>query len=259
MKIDALVLYRVLNKYVRNNNSELQSQTGCLMHWKSPLFSSFWYASSVNAMRRWILINLLFDTLPEWRQTTQTVWVCLLVTTAVGILSLITTGKIRASFAGPDFNLAQEITSTIRTGSGRRSCVAFSDRTWAVWHCLVSLWLIFQGITDSHISPLRWSHLVKVTMTFLPCVMALMFIRGRHFWLWNIFSSQTGQSQPREQLFVLSVTFSERIRMRAYSWPSSWVPECHDDTGCFHESARGGAQRGIWRVQHHPYLVHKGL
>lgn len=46
----------------------------------------------------WILINLLFDTLPDPSQTTQTVWACLLVTTAAGIFSLIAAGKIRAHF-----------------------------------------------------------------------------------------------------------------------------------------------------------------
>lgn len=32
IKIDTSVVYHVYNKYVKNNNSKLQSQTGCLMH-----------------------------------------------------------------------------------------------------------------------------------------------------------------------------------------------------------------------------------
>lgn len=37
IKIDTLVMYRVFNKYVKNNNSELQSQTGLLNALKVPI------------------------------------------------------------------------------------------------------------------------------------------------------------------------------------------------------------------------------
>lgn len=142
------------------------------------------WAVLIPRVRR-ILINLLFDTLPEPRQTTQTVWACLLVTTAVGIFSPITAGKIRAAFAGTDFNLAQEITSTIRAGVLEGLLLfsliepGFGETVWSL-----SGW--FSSVWHTHIyHPWGWSHLVKVTMT----------VRGRHLWLWNIYQ-QPDRAKP---------------------------------------------------------------
>lgn len=114
------------------------------------------------------------------------------MTTAVGIFSLITAGKIRAAFAGTDFNLAQEVTSTIRAGVLEGLLLFSLIEPGFGETVLVSFWLIFQCMTDSHLSPLRWSHLVKVTVAGSD---VLMSVRGRHLWLWNVYQ-QPDRAKP---------------------------------------------------------------
>lgn len=158
-------MYRVFNKHVKNNNSELQSHTGCLMHWKSPLFSSFWYVSSVNTTSEmdinkpfvWYLVRAKAD--------------------HTNCLSLFT-GDNSSWYFQPDNSWQDKSRfrrNWLQPGTGSnlhnqsrsagRASVVFSDRTWVRWNRLLSFCLIFQCMTDSHPSPLRWSHLVKVTMT----------------------------------------------------------------------------------------------
>lgn len=247
INIDTSVVYRFFSKYVKNSSSELQSQTDCLTHWKSPLFSSFWYVSRANSMSE-MDINKPLVWYVAWAKADHT-----------NCLSLFT-GDNSSWYFQPDnswqdkscfhWNWLQRGTRNDPTPTRARSEGAF-------W--FLSFWLTFQDMTDSHLpsSSSKCSHLVKVAVTFLSRVMAVRSTRGWHLWLENSFSSQTGQSRPRQQLLVLSVTFSGRIRMRAYSWPSPRVPECHSDTRRFHESAGRQAQGSIWQVLRHPYLVHK--
>lgn len=211
------------------------------------------WAVLIPRVRR-ILINLLFDTVPEPRQTTQTVWACLLVTTAVGIFSLITAGKIRAAFAGTDFNLAQEITSTIRAGVLEGLLLFSLIEPGFGETVLVSFWLIFQCMTDSHLSPLRWSHLVKVTMTgsdVRPWSTSLA--------LEHLSAARQGKAGHASSCLCFQSLFQGGLgREPTVDHPhgrlnATMIP------GVSMNLPGGGARGGIWQVLRHPCLVHKGL
>lgn len=177
---------------LRTTTASSNPKQGCLMHWKSPLFSSFWYVSRVNTTSE-TDINKPFVWYLAWAKADHT-----------NCLSLFT-GDNSSWYFQPDNSWQDKSRfrrNRLQPGTGsnlhnqswsaRRASVVFSDRTWLWWNHLVSFWLIFQCMTDSHLSPLRWSHLVKVTMTGSD---VLMSVRGRHLWLWNIYQ-QPDRAKP---------------------------------------------------------------
>lgn len=224
------------------------------MHWKSPLFSSFWYVSSVNTTSE-TDINKPFVWYLAWAKADHT-----------NCLSLFT-GDNSGWYFQPDNSWQDKSRfrrNRLQPGTGnnlhnqswsaRRASVVFSDRTWLWWNCVVSFWLIFQCMTDSHLSPLRWSHLVKVTMTgsdVRPWSTSLA--------LEHLSAARQGKAGHASSCLCFQSLFQGGLgREPTVDHPhgslnAAMIP------GVSMNLPGGGARGGIWQVLRHPCLVHKGL